>query len=252
VSGGYVLVGVWIASPRQVLEEFPGYRRGTVGQEGRWPCVYVEFPAEQPFYPLLATSTYGHEQMQIDLYVIGWVAPDGARGGDWFQAAGGRWRHYWQEQLPEGTAAPFAQGLALKGIPYTHVSIQGEAAAFADDLRFRTVDVPGMAYADAVVFLRRSRLGLAAALLVVAALSYASGGLTGLLLYGKWKGCASLGLWNLLTFIGLDLAYRRASRREPEKFMGKTGRPAQFLPVFTGVFVLLSVPLGMLLRLPLR
>ncbi len=58
LSDGYVLVIVRIASAAQVREEFPIYetRAGLYG--GRWPCVYVEFPSERPFYPLVPTSTY--------------------------------------------------------------------------------------------------------------------------------------------------------------------------------------------------
>ncbi|GAH64033.1 unnamed protein product, partial [marine sediment metagenome] len=56
LSEDYVLIVAWIASREEVEQQFPTDRIEAAWGEGRWPCLYVEFPTERAFYPLRPTS----------------------------------------------------------------------------------------------------------------------------------------------------------------------------------------------------
>ena len=70
----------------------------------------------------------------------------------------------------------------------------------------------------------------------------------GLGVYGRWKGFATLGLWNLLTIIGLVVATRACKwpcREHPR------GTRAAFLLMFSLTYVVLTYALQALLLAPL-
>ena len=97
--------------------------------------------------------------------------------------------------------------------------------------------------------------GVPLGIALVAVLSYVAAGVSGVLLYGQWKGYARLGLWNLLTLVGLVLAIRHVPGERGEKLRSvvtRRGRPTtKFWHLFTVLYLVLAVALHLALLGPL-
>lgn len=248
----YVLVVAWLASRERFEEEFPDFEADPYrAPGGRWPCLLVEFPTDQAFYPMRPTATYGDLEMRVRLYVLGYVEPQTdpafARILDV--------DHYEQRWLSQKLPVEFLAGLPRERIPYTRVTTWTVARNFIDDLRFAPVDLPGLAYAEHVRSLTTPALQAASWFVVVGVLAYLSGGVAGLLVFRRWGRPALLGLWNWLTLLGLGLALHRT---KVESLTGRTEPPrpgrskVAFLLVFTVLFVVGSVGLQVMLTRPLH
>lgn len=251
LSDQYVLVISWIASREQLLKEFPKDQASKSPGRGRWPCLYVEFPADQIFYPLRPTSTYGHQEIPVRLYVLGYVKPEVnpslARQLDI--------SYYRQPHFLENTPKEFIESLPSRNIPYTRVSIETRAENFIDDLWFSPIEPSGMRYAEVVERLGEERVLIPIGIIFVAVISYISAGLSALILFGRWGKYARLGLWNMLTWVGLIIAtshYFVRERKMNPHIMRTTGQETGFWLLFTIIFILITVVLQILLRLPLQ
>ena len=64
--------------------------------------------------------------------------------------------------------------------------------------------------------------------------SYVCGGLAGLAVMKRWRGFAGMGLWNMLTIVGLDL--RLAGRAGTVAGVNPMGAAVLFVGVYGGVF----------------
>ncbi len=245
LSDEYVLIVAWVASRNEVLREFPEYESGRYDSEERWPCLYVEFATEKPFYPLRPTATYGDVHIPVHLWIVGYVKPE----TDERLAALLQVRYYEQASFRERAPERFMEGLPEGPIQYTRVTIRGTPArAFTDDLWFSPARPPGLRYARCIEALSHPVPAVLTCLLLLAGLSYVSGGLSGLVLYRRWHRYAKLGLWNLLTLAGFyfSLRHARDDNGEPLK------SPGDLVVVFTVVFMILTAAVAALLRAPLR
>jgi len=151
LSSDFVLVLVWVASPAELLSKFPEYKGHRRQRGSRWPCLYVEFPTEQAFYPLRPTATYGDVSVPINLCVTGYVRPPAARRPphDW------SWEHYEQHGLPDDCPERLAASLPVGKLRYTRFYFYGKAAELTQDLWFEPYEPPGMLYAEVVMHLLR-------------------------------------------------------------------------------------------------
>jgi hypothetical protein len=261
LNGNYVLVVAWIESREQVLKEFPAYKRR--GGERR-PCLFVEFTTERAFYPLRPTRLYGNHITPVRLFVVGHVQTHTA------PALTKVLRVSYREQLgPLESPPPFAEGLPAGKLRYTRIQLDTAAEEFTDDLYFSPLeeDPPGVPYAR-LIESAWPGFFLLLDVVVFLALSYVSAGLSGLILFRRWKGYAVIGLANLLTIVGVYVAIRGALRSQrllvtPQGGSSATGqsrwrrqteerrKAKRFSLLFTLFFVLGTIVLQLLLRLPL-
>ena len=251
LSGQYVLVVAWIASREELLKKFPEYgKRGHV-TSGRWPCLYVEFPTERAFYPLRPTSGYGDDHIPVNLFVVDTVRPEAGA------ALAGKMRvgHFRQRAALKGAPREFSESLPEGAFLYTSVRITTEARDLTEDLWFEPVVPLRLRYAEAVESMAHPAFGVPLGIALVAVLSYVAAGVSGVLLYGQWKGYARLGLWNLLTLVGLVLAIRHVPGERGEKLRSvvtRRGRPTtKFWHLFTVLYLVLAVALHLALLGPL-
>lgn len=250
LSDKYVLVLVWISSRDELLKEFPDYNKGETITRNRWPCLYVEFPTDRPFYPLRPTNTYGDVSIPVRLTIVGFVKPQ--TNSDLAEKL--KLSYYEQESFPRDAPQKLVEGIPSERIPYTTVSFSGTAKELTDDLWFSATNPRGMRYAKVILVVMANWYVLVCLTLVfIATISYVSAGLTGVLLFGKWKGYAQLGLWNVLTIVALFFSIRHLKGpigerlRNPEKARGKR----LFLLVFSLFYILITIAFGNLLNLPL-
>ncbi|GAH86525.1 unnamed protein product, partial [marine sediment metagenome] len=214
------------------------------------PCLYVEFATERAYYPMRPTGTYGDAYVPVTLIVTDYVMPqtDGGRP-HWAYAS-----HYSLVDHPEQGPLRFIAALPEGRFPYTVVRTSGDAKDYTEDLWFDPVPAPDTTYADAIASLSNPYVGVPAGILFIAALSYVSAGLTGLLMFGQWKGYAAVGLWNVLTLPALGIAVGAARGRCGENMRRGWGRGwwrLDFWFVFTIVFMVVTITAHILLWLPL-
>jgi hypothetical protein len=252
LSGGYVLVVAWMASREEFLREFPGYHKGHPLRPGgeRYPCLYIEFPAERAFYPLRPTSGYGDAVIPVTVFFVGHVLPETSPSVSEHIAVSYHRKGAFRPEISKR----FVEGLPER-VPYTVLHIETEARKLTDDLRFRAGRPLGVAYAEIVLASGNTGAFVLAAALVVllaaALLSYLSAGLAGLVMFGRWKGYARVGLWNLLTLVGLAFQIRHIPGERGEALRNTRRWGVGFSFVFSVVFVALTVMLQFLLYLPL-
>jgi hypothetical protein len=240
MDGWHVLIVAWIASEQQLRAEFPHYRRPAGRPAGKWPCLYVEFPSERAFYPMRPTSAYGDVIVPLQLFVVGYVEP--------------HWWRWWASGPPETGPEQFLQALPKGRFPYTRLDMQRPARHFTDDLWFDPVPEPDTTYARIVAALLHRWPAVLTYVVLIAGMSYAAGGLAGLLLFGEWRPYARVGVWNLLTLIAVDRVLRHAkdshglplARRRGKEFL-----PGDFVFIFSITFVGLTIAFCQLLKLPL-
>lgn len=251
LSDAYVLVVAWLSSREEFFLAFPDQAAPSGAFKGRQPCVYVEFATERAFYPMRPTSSYGQVHIPVTLFVMGYVKPATKSGGPgWVYAS-----HYWLEGRPENAPGRFVAGLPVGRSAYTVITARGLANEYNEDLWFDLFPTPDTTYADIVGSLSDLYVAVPVGVLFVAILSYVAGGLTGLLMFGTWRRCAVLGLWNVLSLVVLLILISEAKGefgRSLRQGCGKGFWRVEFWFLFTGIFMAMAIVAQVLLRWPLR
>lgn len=244
MNESHCLIVTWISSRQEFLKQYPEYGANTSILRRDWPSLFVQFPAERAFYPLRPTRAYGDSKTPFKLYVTGYVKPEGSKPLlnqlklDYFQRVA----------IGSDEVSAFTKGLEGESIPYTRIQYKGAANLFSEDLTFAPAYPFRLRYADIVTKLTASWSFYPLVLLGVVVISYLSAGITGLILYRRWKGFARLGFANLLTIAGLSNVARIQSGDIGELLRQK--RFAGFPFVFSVVFVILTVLLQYILQFP--
>jgi hypothetical protein len=207
----------------------------------RRPCIYVEFPCDKPFYPI--AHKYGR-QMRLALTLTGFWQIDGQE----------RYSELMCNQLIGSDANvpdSFKPSLPQKNIPFTYISLNGRGDSVQNDLSFVPGRLKGMAYADALSKMSYLELILFG-LIGLACISYLSAGISGLLIYKKWRGFAEFGFLNLLSILALSIAMNYQKGGMGEIFRQDKWKARRFLAFFSLLLALLSVVLFTLLKIPLK
>jgi hypothetical protein len=247
LTDGHVLVVAWISSQDELRAKFPLYHRPAATRGGLWPCLYVEFPSEKPFYPMRPTSTYGEDYMEFTLFLVGYLAAEQEPQDAWE-------RHFWASKPPEAGPARFLEALPRGRFAYTILELSGKAQDFTEDLWFKAAPEPSTWYAFAVARAFQLPWGFVTYAVGIMLLSYVAGGLTGLLMFREWKPYARVALWNVLTLLVLNRAVQWAkdSRGRPLRWWRGEGFWCISFPfVFSVVFVIVTMFAQFLLSLPL-
>lgn len=212
LSDKYVLVLAWISSRKELLKEFKEYGKDAMPSSERWPCLYVEFATDKAFYPIRPTRSYNGEFIGIELAILDYVRLE--KTHPYFLT-----EYYKQNKTIKNIPSKMTKDLSSQKNRYTRVSFYHAARDLKDDLWF----VPGapedVKNADLVVSVLGNPFGFCAALIcLVLFFSWVAAGLTGLVLFQRWKGYARLGLWNMLTLVGLCIASYKVKGVVGERF----------------------------------
>lgn len=212
LSDKYVLILAWISSRKELLEEFKEYGKSAMPGNERWPCLYVEFATEKAFYPIRPTRSYNEESIGINLTVLDYVRLE--KTLPYFLT-----EYYHQNKAVKNVPSKMARGFSFKNIQYTRVSFYHAARDLSDDLWFIPSAPKDVKNADLVVSVLGQPFGFCVALIcLVSFFSWITAGLTGLVLFQRWKGYARLGLWNILTLVGLCIASYKVKGTVGERF----------------------------------
>lgn len=227
LTGKYVLIVVRIASREEVARTFESNERE--------PCLFVEFPTEDGYYPMIPTASYGPMWIPVTLYVIGHVVAD----ADVAMLESVRTSWY-RDYNADAALSPLLGIEPSSVVDYTVVTLKAPASTFTSDFTFYPAYVFGFDLADSLIALKESGGLYVIWALLFLALSYAAAGLAGLILLRRWHRAAPIGLMNVLTLFGVTVGgYLWLPRRTAHRFW----------PLFTVIFVGLTLIVQGLLSL---
>jgi hypothetical protein len=208
----------------------------------RRPCLYVEFPSEKPFYPVIYKDG---RPGRVSLTLTGFWQLAGQEQSKAFQCN--------QQICPDTNNLPeaFMASLPPKDIPFTTFSLFPGNNLIEDNLSFVPGRLEGMAYVDTVSKMPSPQLILLG-FVVLVIISYFAAGISGLLTYGKWGGFAAFGLLNILTIIAMTLVMNYKKTGICEIFQQDRKKANIYLVLFSVIMVGLSFAVFALLKLPLK
>jgi hypothetical protein len=139
----------------------------------------------------------------------------------------------------------FLEAVPAGEVPFTRVVIRAPAENFTHDLRFSPSSRAHFMHSIVL-----APLVLAPMIIVLlAAFSYVSGGISGKLIFGEWKRWARMGLWNCLTAAALVAATWVSRRNRDPEATKAIASPRREAFVFGALF---CVPLQLLVVLLYR
>jgi hypothetical protein len=234
LSDKYVLILAWISSRKELLKEFKEYGKDITPGGKRWPSLYVEFTTEKAFYPMRPTSSYGEEYIKITLTILDYVQID--RYYPHIYTG-----YYRQSKAVKDIPSKMTKDLLSKNIRYTRISFADRARFLRDDLWFIPGAPNNVKNGDLIVSVLDNSFGFCIAYIcIISFLSWITAGLTGLVLFQKWKGYARLGLWNIFTLIGLCAASYKVKGIVGERFSQTDRFPGRWtFNVLFSIFYLL-------------
>lgn len=234
LSDKYVLILAWISSRKELREEFKEYGKGAMLSKKRWPSLYVEFATEKAFYPIRPTRSYGKKSIAINLAVLDYVRLDGTYPHIYTA-------YHRQNKTAENVPSKIAQELSSKDVRYTRIIFYEAAENLSDDLWFIPGAPTSIKNADLIVSVLGNPFGFCVALICfVSFFSWITAGLTGLVLFQRWKGYARFGLWNILTLVGLCIASYKVKGMVGERFCQTDRFPGRWtFNVLFSIFYLL-------------
>lgn len=245
IGEDYAFVASWVSNVTQFLSETDMLYDPSSESHYYEFGFFVEFPTERMYYPLRLTSVYGDTVVPMLLQVIGHVEPDGSEfeyGQIDMSVQHMRDSTYYvgDDLTPfftnDGTPAEF--GFYLTDVEYTQIVITAPSSDLAADLWMVPASSTKLAAQEWVI-----DNGFLAALWTIAAMSAVTGLVAGALVFAPYKPIlwkfAALGLANVMTIVGLWLAYRKL---DVELTMTRSAAPVpsvarrEFLFVYSFIF----------------
>lgn len=252
MNGEFAFVLARVASREAFRAEFPLDAEDAPRRPLRTPCIYVESVCDEAFYPMRATSGYGDKSLPFRVVVSDFVEPEchpelRARLGV---------SHYVAPELDRVAHPPLFKGYQPATVEYTAIWGGVRARDLIDDFRFRPAAPAGMRYARSLAFLENPAAWGLLLVVSVGLLSAAAGALAGAAALGSPRRGVRIGIFNLLTIVGVMIEARHALRSQPTKHVTPGGRTWAFAYVvyvllFAGVFITLSHVAQHLFLMPL-
>ncbi len=224
----------------------------------RQPGIFISFPTDKAYYPLVPTSIYGSKIVPATIYVLGYVTPEFTAAVEPFT----RVKYYMQSILYAEGLVNFFGDMQLTDVKYTKIEIEAPSKYFSEDMWICN-DAPGkILYASSLYGLMSDHLLIFTFLLLIA-ISATSGAIAGRLVFGDYRKFAMLGLANIFTIIGLVIAvalmntkkiekkFKRRLKKEGLMVISTDKRKLYFLLIFTIAFLVLTTLIGYLVKLPL-
>lgn len=220
------------------------------------PGIFITFPTDKIYYPMMPTSIYGSKRIPIRVYVLGYVTPELSDELKSYTTT----NYYSQEYFDRWNLEEFYRNTEVKG--YTKMEMYAPSKYFTDDLWFDLTAPPKVYYADAV-HSAISNNWVVFEVLFILAVSAITGGLVGLILFRNVRNYALVGLANMFSIIGLAIAIafmrtkrideRFRRRLSQEGFMVITAdrRKIAFIILFSILFLIVGLIVGYLIKLPL-
>jgi len=254
IGEDYTFVITWVSSPTLISEEYYPYRR--ISPYIRQPGIFVTFPTDKIYFPMIPTSVYGSKKIPIRIYLMGFVTPEVSGETKTYTTT----NYYVQESYNTWELSEFFGDRTQN--EYTRVDIYVPSKYLTDDLWFKQ-EAPAKASYALVLYSIVSKHWLLSEIIFILFVSALTGALTGKVVFGEMKKYALVGLSNLFTIIGLIITMvftktrglnERLVRQLQEEgaiVVTRDKRKILFVVVFSILFLVLGWVLGYLIKLPL-
>jgi len=252
IGQDYTFVVSYITKPEEVVRGGYGY------PYGRQPGIFITFPTDRIYYPLIPTSIYGSKTIPIRLYVIGYVTPDLYPEINSYT----RTDYYIQNYGSKYNFEAFYGNMDVNDMKFTKVEINVPSKYFKEDLWIDRVAPPNVEYATKVYY-SVSKHPLVISIVLILVVSSVSGAVTGLIIFKDYKKYALIGLTNVFSIIGLAIAMTFVKTKKLEKSVKKRMKELGFTPIITDerkfyflflfsiLFLIITYSIGYLIKLPL-
>jgi len=253
IGKDYTFVVSYITKPEELVRggyEYYPYRRQ--------PGIFITFPTDRIYYPLIPTSVYGSKTIPIRLYVIDHVTPDLYSEINSYT----RTDYYIQRYGSTYEFANFYGNMDVNDMKFTKVEINVPSKFFKEDLWIDRVTPPKVNYATRLYY-SISKHPFISGIVLVLVISSITGAITGFLIFRDYEKYALVGLANVFSIIGLAIvmAFTKTKKVEEsvKKQIRKQGfavimvdkRKFYFLVLFSILFLIIAYLIGYLIKLPL-
>jgi hypothetical protein len=250
IGKDYTFVVSWITAVQNNQNSYipPSYRQ---------PGIFITFPTDRIYFPLIPTSIYGSKTIPVRVYVLDHVIPDTYNEISSYVST----RYYVQSNMDRTGLEDFFGNMNMENVKYTMMEMSVPSKYFVQDLWFDKGAPPKVNYAIALTGFTSN--GLLAWLIYVAAISMLTGLVLGAIFFRDPIKFALLGLANIMTIIGLavvvaftrtrriDEGLRRHLRASGALVITSDTRKIYFIILFSILFLVLTFFVGYLLVLPL-
>lgn len=249
IGKDYSFVISWVTGPALMGSS---YRQMT----GRQPGIFITFPTDRIYFPMVPTSVYGSRTIPIRLYVLGFVTPQLEGEMKSYSST----RYFSQTSYDTWNFRDFFGDVYPKG--YTQIDLYAPSKYMKSDIWFDQSAPLKINYAFSLSsFISGNFLVLEIAFIMI--LSAASGALAGLIVFRDWRKFAVVGLSNIFSILGLLIAITFTSTKKLEEGFKKRlkeegmivvssdRRKILFLIAFSIIFLALGALIGFLLKAPM-
>ena len=224
----------------------------------RQPGIFITFPTDRIYYPLIPSSVYGSKTIPVRIYLIGHMTPDLYPDISSYS----RTDYYIQNYVSIGDLANFFGNINTNDVKFTKVEINVPSKYFYQDLWFNDVAPRKVNYAMGV-YGSISKHPFIFGIIFILIVSTITGAITGLLLFKDFKKFALLGLFNIFTIIGvaIAIAFTRTKKLDEtlKRNLKKEGfvaitidkRKFYFVLLFSVLFLIIAFLVGYIIKLPL-
>jgi len=239
-------------------EKVEWYTQGSCGSVVgyRQPGLFLSFPTDEIYFPLMPTSVYGSKVIPVTLYVMGHVTPEYSESIKPYTRTG----YYIRENMYVEGLVNFFGDMDLDKVKYTKIEIEAPSSYFAEDLTISQGVPARISYANFMYSALCSNYSMSS-IVTLLVLSAVSGAVSGKIMFKDWK-FAKIGLFNLFTVLGVGVALAMSDSNMDKKLkkklkkaglivISKDKRKLEFLALFSAVFIVLTIVAGYLLKLPL-
>ena len=165
--------------------------------------IYVTFPTDKIFYPLMPTSIYGSTEIPITLYVLDHVTPEPYDNIKSYVTSNyyvSNSYYYTSDELKS-----FYGNMDTKNMKYTKIEIlDAPAKYFKDDLWF-SYGAPINVGLATMIYNAINQQPIITGILIILIISAITGALAGYILFRNWKRYALIGLTNIFSIIVLAI-----------------------------------------------
>lgn len=263
VGKDYTFVVSWVTYPPLVFGQIPRYRQ---------PAIFITFPTDEVYFPLMPTSVYGSKTIPITIYLLDYYRPrlyssiksyttTNYYVQSYFGYYGG-YDRYGGNPMDNSDFKEFFGNTKTSDRGYTRVDINVPSKYLSDDLWFEPGAPAKVSYAVAVhSFISENKIAMAIAMILI--LSALSGAIAGLIVFRDIKKWAIVGLTNVFSIIGViialaftktrkfDESFTRRLRQEGAIIITGDRRKIIFVVLFSILFLLLGWVAGYWMKLPL-
>ena len=189
--------------------------------------IFLTFPTDKVFYPLLPTSVYGSRSIPVKLYLLGYFEPKVYPEIKSYAKTSYYVQDYLSTSLKE-----FFGGTSVMNLPYTQLEMKAPSKYFVDDLWFEK-----SARTERISFFISHQTLATFILLVIE--SVIAGVVSGFIVYREVKKFALIGLANVLTVVGVSVVVMLT--KTEKKFVTIDRRKLTFIIVFSIAYAIISL-----------